>query len=322
MRVADGIGRLDTVAALAELALERRYVRPQFVEGQSLEIRDGRHPVLDQTLGDQFVPNDTVMTGKNARVFVITGPNMAGKSTYIRQVALLALLAQTGSFVPARSMTGAIVDRIFARVGSSDEIMRGRSTFMVEMTEAANIVHNATDRSLVVLDELGRGTSTFDGLSLAWAITEHLANEVKCRCLVATHYHELTELAELLRGVCNYNVAVRETGGGPGEGIVFLHRIVEGGASKSYGIHVAKLAGIPPAVIRRSREVLDELQRGFERESRTPQLTRKKTKDDAQLVLFRDPGDEMLEALRATDPERMTAIEALQQLADWRKRFG
>ncbi len=319
MRVADAIGRLDCVAGLAELAIERRYVRPEFVQDDRWEIRDGRHPVLDQTLGDDFVPNDTVMSGDQARVFVITGPNMAGKSTYVRQAALLALLAQTGSFVPARSMTCGVVDRLFARVGSSDEIMRGQSTFMVEMTESANILHNATERSLVVLDELGRGTSTFDGLSLAWAITEHLANEVKCRALIATHYHEMTELADLLSGVRNYNVAVREHGH---DGIVFLHKIVEGGASKSYGIHVAKLAGIPKPVIERSREILDELQRGFERESRTPQLTRKKTRDDAQMTLFRDPGDELRETLGALDPDRMTPLEALQRIKEWKDRYA
>jgi DNA mismatch repair protein MutS len=194
---------------------------------------------------------------------------------------------------------------------------------MVEMTEAANILHNATERSLVVLDELGRGTSTFDGLALAWAITEHLATETKCRSLVATHYHELTELAELFCGVRNYNVAVREVpdSAGDGEGIVFLHKIVEGGASKSYGIHVAKLAGIPKAVIERSREVLDELQRGFEREAATPQLSRKKTKDETQLTLFREPSDELIDELRAISPDEMTPLEALQRLAEWKKRF-
>jgi len=243
---------------------------------------------------------------------LITGPNMAGKSTYIRQTALLTLLAQIGSFVPAKSMTLSIADRVFARVGASDEIMRGQSTFMVEMTEAANILHNATDRSLVVLDELGRGTSTFDGLSLAWAITEHLACDVKCRCFVATHYHEMTELAQLIKGVRNYNVAVREYAGNGAEqedGIVFLHRIVEGGASKSYGIHVARLAGIPRGVIERSREVLDELQKGFEREAKTPQLTRKRSKNDAQMTLFKEPGDELLDDLRALSPEQMTPLE-------------
>jgi DNA mismatch repair protein MutS len=277
------------------------------------------------------------MSRPKTRLFVITGPNMAGKSTYIRQVALLTLLAQTGSFVPAKSMKFSLVDRIFARVGASDEIMRGQSTFMVEMTEAANILHNATDRSLVVLDEIGRGTSTFDGLSLAWAITEHLANDTGCRSLVATHYHELTELAELLEGVHNYNVAVREypcdssearqgqgasaTSARAEPGIVFLYRIVPGGTDKSYGVHVARLAGVPDAVIRRSREILDELQRGFERESRSPQLAGKKTKDDAQLMLFNPPGEEMLEELRALDPDRLTPLEALQRIKGWKDRF-
>ena len=324
MRVADALGRLDCVAGLAELAVERRYVRPMIVEDGRLELHDARHPVLDQTLGDAFVPNDTLMIGPDARVFVITGPNMAGKSTYIRQVALLTLLAQVGSFVPAESMSFSLVDRIFARVGSSDEIMRGQSTFMVEMTEAANILHNATRASLVVLDELGRGTSTFDGLSLAWAITEHLANVVQCRTLVATHYHELTELSALLRNVRNYNVAVREYPATEGReaGIIFLHKIIDGGASQSYGIHVARLAGIPPAVIQRSREVLDELQRGFAKESHSPQLARKKTRDDAQLPLFRDPGEELLEGLRSVDPDRITPIEALQKLQEWKARFS
>ncbi len=334
LRVADAVGRLDCAAGLAELAVERRYVRPTIVDDGRLEIREGRHPVLDQTLGDAFVPNDTMMTGTDARIFVITGPNMAGKSTYIRQVALLTLLAQVGSFVPAEGMKFSIVDRIFARVGSSDEIIRGQSTFMVEMTEAANILHNATRASLVVLDELGRGTSTFDGLSLAWAITEHLANVVQCRTLVATHYHELTELSELLRNVRNCNVAVREypdVGArkdsrtseteGRDAGIIFLHKIVEGGASQSYGIHVARLAGIPPAVIQRSREVLDELQKSFARESHSPQLSRKKTRDAAQIPLFRDPGEELMEALRAIDPDRLTPIEALQRVQEWKARF-
>ncbi|MEK7757331.1 MAG: DNA mismatch repair protein MutS, partial [Planctomycetota bacterium] len=324
MLVADALGRLDCVAGLAELAVERRYVRPTMMDDGRLEIREGRHPVLDQTLGDAFVPNDALMIGAEARVFVITGPNMAGKSTYIRQVALLTLLAQVGSFVPAESMSFSIVDRIFARVGSSDEIMRGQSTFMVEMTEAANILHNATRASLVVLDELGRGTSTFDGLSLAWAITEHLANAVQCRTLVATHYHELTELSELLRNVRNYNVAVREYPATEGRdaGIIFLHKIIEGGASQSYGIHVARLAGIPPSVIQRSREVLDELQRAFAKESHSPQLSRKKTRDDAQLPLFRDPGEELLEALRSLDPDHITPVEALQRLQQWKARFS
>jgi len=209
-------------------------------------------------------------------------------------------------------------------VGSADEIMRGQSTFLVEMTEAANILHNATERSLVVLDELGRGTSTFDGLSLAWAITEHLAGELKCRSLIATHYHEMTELSELMRGVRNYNVAVKEYPGSDDheQAIAFLHKIVEGGANQSYGIHVAKLAGIPKGVTQRAREVMEELQRGFERESKSPQLSRKKTRDDTQLMLFPDAGKELLDALRAIDPNATTPLKALELLNEWKKRFG
>ncbi len=336
LRVAQAIARLDVVSGLAELAVERRYTKPEIVDDGRLDIVDGRHPVLDQVLGDAFVPNDAFL-GDDARVFVITGPNMAGKSTYIRQVALLTVLAQIGSFVPARRMVLSPVDRIFARVGSSDELMRGQSTFMVEMTEAANILHNATRSSLVILDELGRGTSTFDGLSLAWAITEHLASEVGCRTLVATHYHELIELASLLKNVRNYNVAVKECSEpvrshaglrdskdlpSADRSIVFLHKIVEGGASQSYGIQVARLAGIPKAIINRSREVLDELQRGLERESRSPQFARRKTRDEGQLTLFRDPAEELLELLRSIDPERMTPIQALDVLKKMKDRFG
>ncbi|MCO6439175.1 MAG: DNA mismatch repair protein MutS [Phycisphaerae bacterium] len=323
LALADALGRLDVLAGMAEFASQRRCVQPEIVEGNTLDIRDGRHPVLDQTLGDAFVPNDTLLADPDARLFVITGPNMAGKSTYIRQVALLTLLAQIGAFVPARSMRFSLADRLFARVGASDEIMRGQSTFMVEMTEAANILHHATSRSLVVLDELGRGTSTFDGLALAWAITEHLANAVRCRCLIATHYHEMTELAELLSGVKNYNVAVRELPAERGResGIVFLHRIVEGGASQSYGLHVARLAGIPREVVSRGREVLDELQRGFERESRTPQLSRGRSREDDQMMLFRDPAEELARELDAVDPDRITPLEALRRIQEWKERL-
>lgn len=330
-QVAGAIARLDCLAALAELAEERRCVRPEIVDGGQLEIIDGRHPVLDQVIGDDFVPNDTSMIA-DARVFVITGPNMAGKSTYIRQVALLTIMAQIGAFVPARRMSLSLVDRIFARVGSSDEIMRGQSTFMVEMIEAANILHNATSHSLVILDELGRGTSTFDGLSLAWAVTEHLANTVGCRTLVATHYHELIELASLLKNVRNFNVAVREVGNRqsaignqstiPSESsIVFLHKIVEGGANQSFGIHVARLAGVPRSVIDRSREVLDQLQRRVAGASASPAMSAVKSRDVSQLALFREPGDELIEALRAMDPDRLTPIEALTRLKEWKERF-
>lgn len=323
-RVADAVGRLDVLAGLAEVAVAHRYVRPELVDGGELDIRDGRHPVLDQTLRDGFVPNDCRLDADDARVLIITGPNMAGKSTYIRQTALLVLLAQTGSFVPAAAMRFTPVDRLFARVGASDEITRGQSTFMVEMTEAANILNNATDRSLVVLDEIGRGTSTFDGLSLAWAITEHLANVVRCRTLVATHYHELTELAGLLAGVKNCNVAVREW---PGDDrredrIIFLHKIVPGGTDKSYGMHVARLADVPRPVVERSREILDELQKGFSRESRTTGLSRRRTRRPQQLELFEDPLDVLARQLRAVDVNELTPLDALQKIREWQAKLG
>ncbi len=323
-RVADAVGRLDVLAGLAEAAVQQRYVRPELVEGRGLEIRDGRHPVLEQTLRDGFVPNDCCLDATDARVLIITGPNMAGKSTYIRQTALLVLLAQTGSFVPAAAMRFAPVDRIFARVGASDEITRGQSTFMVEMTEAANILNNATERSLVVLDEIGRGTSTFDGLSLAWAITEHLANVVRCRTLVATHYHELTELADLLAGVKNCNVAVREWPGDDRreDGIIFLHKIVPGGTDKSYGVHVARLAGVPRPVVERSREILDELQKGFSRESHTTGLSRRRTRRPQQLELFEDPLEGLARQLRAVDLNALTPLEALQKIKEWQEELG
>jgi DNA mismatch repair protein MutS len=222
-----------------------------------LEIKGGRHPVLDQTLPPgTFVPNDVLLDPGQGLLWLITGPNMAGKSIFIRQVALITLLAQMGSFVPAASAKVGIADRIFTRVGASDELSRGQSTFMVEMTEAANILNNATARSLVILDEIGRGTSTFDGVSLAWAITEYLHNQVGCRTLFATHYHELAELAETLPALRNYNVLVREWQ----DEIVFLHQIAAGSADKSYGIHVARLAGVPPEVLDRAKEVLERLE--------------------------------------------------------------
>jgi len=324
LRAAGALATLDVLAGWAELAVQRRYVRPEIVEDGRLEIRDGRHPVLDQILSDAFVPNDTLMTGCDSRVFVITGPNMAGKSTYVRQVALLTLLAQVGSFVPAAGISFSVVDRLFARVGSSDEIMRGQSTFMVEMIEAARILHSATKSSLVILDELGRGTSTFDGLALAWAITEHLSATVGCRTLVATHYHELIELGSLMKNVKNYNVAVREYPASKGKeaGIAFLHRVVEGGASQSYGLHVARLAGIPQSVLDRGRDVLGELQRAFEKESHTPSLSRRKTRDDAQLNLFQAPGEELIRELSETDPARLTPLDALQKISQWKEKFS
>ncbi|MEE8170848.1 MAG: DNA mismatch repair protein MutS, partial [Phycisphaerae bacterium] len=275
---AAALAELDALAGFAELALERGYCRPEPLEAADdaparIDIRDGRHPVLEQTLANRFVPNDCRVDPDSGALAVITGPNMAGKSTFIRQTALLTLLAQTGSYVPAASMRFTPVDRIFARIGASDEIARGQSTFMVEMVETAQILNNATPRSLVILDEIGRGTSTFDGLALAWAICEHLVRAIGCPVLFATHYHELTELAELLPGVQNLNVAVREHVGRDGrEEVVFLHKILAGATDKSYGVYVARMAGIPPEVVSRSADVLVELQRGFSAESRTPAM--------------------------------------------------
>ncbi|MCZ6653298.1 MAG: DNA mismatch repair protein MutS, partial [Planctomycetota bacterium] len=347
LQTARAVGTLDMLAGFASLAAERGYVRPEICDDREIEIVDGRHPALEQALAQQFVPNDTHADEKDARLLIITGPNMSGKSTYIRQVALLTLLAQTGSFVPAASMRWGVVDRIFTRVGASDELTRGQSTFMVEMIETANILNNATPDSLVILDELGRGTSTYDGLSLAWAVCEHIAKRINCRTLFATHYHELTELAGLLPGVKNYNVAVREWPAerGESEKIVFLHRIVEGGTDKSYGVHVARIAGVPAAVIERSRQVLHHLESGLSRNSGVPLAARLPVPDEtgvpraaglpvptggqapsgttgpapvptpeAQLEMFATQDDHLRQALLDIDLDQTTPLDALQHL--------
>jgi DNA mismatch repair protein MutS len=255
---AAAIGTLDAICSLAETARLYGYARPALNESLRLVIRDGRHPVLDQNLAEEkFVPNDTDLDGERMRLAIITGPNMAGKSTYIRQVALIVLMAQIGSFVPASSAEIGLVDRVFTRVGASDDLSRGQSTFMVEMNETANIVNNASERSLVILDEIGRGTSTFDGLSIAWSVAEFLHDKIKARTLFATHYHELTKLALERKGVANFNVAVREWN----EQIIFLRKIIPGGADKSYGIHVARLAGIPREILDRARDILSHLEK-------------------------------------------------------------
>src|SRR3954449_2821401 len=257
-QTASGIATLDVICALAETARLYGYSRPALNDSLRLVIRDGRHPVLDQNLAEEkFVPNDTDLDGERIRLAIITGPNMAGKSTYIRQVALIVLMAQIGSFVPASSAEIGLVDRVFTRVGASDDLSRGQSTFMVEMNETANIVNNATERSLVILDEIGRGTSTFDGLSIAWSVAEFLHDKIKARTLFATHYHELTKLASERKGVCNLNVAVREWN----EQIIFLRKIVAGGADRSYGIHVARLAGVPKEILDRAKDILAHLEK-------------------------------------------------------------
>jgi DNA mismatch repair protein MutS len=256
-QTAVAIAVLDVICALAETARLFRYCRPKLNDTLRLVIKDGRHPVLDQNLVEEkFVPNDTSLDGDNMRLAIITGPNMAGKSTYIRQVALIVLMAQIGSFVPAEGAEIGLVDRIFTRVGANDDLARGQSTFMVEMNETSNIVNNATEHSLVILDEIGRGTSTFDGLSIAWSVAEFLHDKIKPRTLFATHYHELTKLAEDRSGVCNFNVAVREWN----DQIIFLRKIVPGGADKSYGIQVARLAGLPKEILDRAKDILSQLE--------------------------------------------------------------
>ncbi|MCF7676322.1 MAG: DNA mismatch repair protein MutS, partial [Akkermansiaceae bacterium] len=256
-QTAAAVAETDVLSALAEVAQLHRHCRPVLTTDTVFQVTNGRHPVLEQTLTEtKFVPNDTDLDPATARVQILTGPNMAGKSTYIRQIALIALIAQIGAWVPADEATIGIVDRIFCRVGASDDLSRGQSTFMVEMSETALILNHATDRSLVILDEIGRGTATFDGLSIAWAVAEHLHDAIRCRTLFATHYHELTDLSNTKPAVANYNVAVREWN----EDIIFLHKILPGPADKSYGIQVARLAGLPKPVVERARHILSHLE--------------------------------------------------------------
>lgn len=283
VKTAQAIAYIDCLVALGELARERNYCRPTVDASDRLSIEEGRHPVIESPdIGERFIPNDTLLDRSAQQLIVLTGPNMAGKSTFIRQVALITLMSQMGSFVPAKSAHIGIVDRIFTRIGASDDLSRGQSTFMVEMAETANILNNATDRSLVILDEIGRGTSTYDGISIAWAVAEHLLTTPgkQARTLFATHYWELTELEKKLRGAVNFNVAVKETDGD----VVFLHKIARGAADKSYGIHVARLAGLPAPVINRARELLNKLENSHEA-AKTPRAMRQKL-SEAQLTLF------------------------------------
>ncbi|MHC5059722.1 MAG: DNA mismatch repair protein MutS [Planctomycetota bacterium] len=308
--LAECLANIDCLTSFAFLARQRRYVRPEMTTGGELVIEEGKHPVLAEMMGAEFVPNDIAVGDSRGDLIIITGPNMAGKSTYIRQVALLVLMAQAGSFIPAKSARIGIVDKIFTRVGASDELVRGQSTFMVEMTETANIINNATKNSLVILDEVGRGTSTYDGLALAWAITEHIANKIKCRTLFATHYHELTELAELLVNVKNCNVAVRDWQGE----VVFLHKILPGGTDKSYGIHVAKLAGIGKEIVSRSAEILTDLEATFTKEACGAHLARHKTKEPDAETLFVKKHKTVLDKLADLDVDNLTPIEAINLL--------
>jgi DNA mismatch repair protein MutS len=312
LETARAIAELDVLSALAEVAALGGYSRPQVHEGGELEIHEGRHPVVEQSLrSERYIPND-VFFEKGEIVRVITGPNMSGKSTYLRQTALIVLMAQMGSFVPSDSAKIGLVDRIFTRIGAQDEIHAGQSTFMVEMVETANILHHATARSLLILDEIGRGTSTYDGVSIAWAVIEFIHNHphLRAKTLFATHYHELTQLAELLPGIRNYNVAVSEADGK----VVFLHKIVPGGADRSYGIHVAQLAGLPSPVIQRASEIMAELEKTSGRAVKIdPQAAQ-------QAMLFPETSP-LLEALKDMDVNSLSPIEALNKLFEWKRKF-
>ena len=317
-RTAKAIAGLDVFASLALVAERNHYVRPKVNEGGIIDIKGGRHPVVEQMIdNDMFIANDTYLDNTKKRISIITGPNMAGKSTYMRQTALIVLMAQIGSFVPADKAVVGIVDRIFTRVGASDDLASGQSTFMVEMTEVANILRNATAKSLLILDEIGRGTSTFDGLALAWAVIEHISNTKLCgaKTLFATHYHELTELEGKLSGVTNYCIAVKEKG----DDIVFLRKIVKGGADKSYGIQVAKLAGVPDSVINRAKELVEELSdadiTAAVKDLASPKKKPKVEMDMAQMSLFDTVQDnDIIEELKGIDIGNLTPMEALNTL--------
>jgi DNA mismatch repair protein MutS len=309
---ARALAELDVMASLAEVATRRGYVRPEVVEEDVLDIKEGRHPVVEGSLsGERFVPNDLSFM-ENERIHILTGPNMSGKSTFLRQAALIVLMAQVGSFVPAASARIGLVDRIFTRIGAQDEITAGQSTFMVEMVETANILHHSTARSLLILDEIGRGTSTYDGVSIAWAVVEYIHNhpQLRAKTLFATHYHELTQLADVLPGVSNYNVAVSEADGN----VVFLHKIVPGGADRSYGIHVGQLAGLPRPVVQRAGEILRQL------EASSGKAVRLEAQVPRQMALFPETNP-LIDELKTMDVNTLSPIEALNKLYEWRRRF-
>ncbi len=317
LSTAQALAELDVYLALAEVAANNRYVRPTLSEDTRLDIVGGRHPVVEHMLQDvRFVPNDTHLSSEE-RIVILTGPNMSGKSTYLRQVALIVLMAQIGSFVPADSAHIGIVDRIFTRIGAQDEIHAGQSTFMVEMVETANILHHATPRSLLILDEIGRGTSTYDGLAIAWAVVEYIHNhpELRARTLFATHYHELTELAERLPHVVNYNVAVAEEG----DDVIFLHKIERGAADRSYGVHVARLAGLPQAVVRRAEDILEDLERSGAAGPRRSAADPEDAMVVRQLTLF-SLSDPIIDELKALDISTLTPLEAINKLYELQKQ--
>jgi len=315
------LAEIDVLAGFATQAANRGYCRPRFDDSNDIEIMDGRHPVIEQQelagVSDRFVPNDLYLNGTTHAVLVITGPNMGGKSTYLRQAALVVLMAQMGSFVPARSARLGLVDRIFTRIGASDNLARGRSTFMVEMTETAAILNTATPRSLILLDEVGRGTSTYDGLAIAWAAIEYIHANTRAKTLFATHYHELTELAERLSGVKNFHVTVKESGGN----VVFLRKVVEGAADRSYGIEVAKLAGLPADVIRRAREVLSEHESAEQSAVTHLASGDSGSSGPMQLTIFTPLSQKVVDRIKETDLNAISPLEALNLLHELKRQM-
>jgi DNA mismatch repair protein MutS len=325
VQTAAAVAELDALHSFAFIAKKYKYERPVVNSGDVIEISECRHPVIERLSGsEKFIPNDCTMDSDSSNILIITGPNMAGKSTYMRQTALIVLMAQLGSFVPVSEARVGVVDRIFTRIGASDVITKGQSTFMVEMVETANILNNATNRSLILLDEVGRGTSTFDGISIAWAVVEYIAKELKARTMFATHYHELTELSIVLDGIKNLNVAVKEWG----DEIIFLRRIEEGGADKSYGIQVARLAGLPDDTIKRAKEILSNLEKSELNELGAPKLAYasdaepSQTARAGQLDLFATQADPVMKELLGLDVMSMTPIEALNTLFEMKKKLG
>ena len=318
--IAAGIARLDVFSSLADTAVESGYIRPKLNQENTIHVVNGRHPVVERVLDTgTYVPNDVELSNEETRVMVLTGPNMAGKSTYIRQVAIITLMAQIGSFVPASEATIGLVDRIFTRVGLQDDLATGQSTFMVEMVETAAILNQATPRSLVILDEIGRGTSTYDGLAIARSVIEHIHNDPRlgCKTLFATHYHELTQLSANLPGVRNCSVAVTEDG----DSVVFLHKIVQGGTDKSYGVHVAQLAGLPQGVISRAWEVLAALESETNGDigSNRKSAGRLKGEPAQQIALFND-GGRLQALLKELDIPNITPLQAINKLYELQKQ--
>ena len=310
--IAEAVASLDCLVSLANVAKENKYCRPEIAIEGALEIEDGRHPVVEAISKERFVPNDCILDNGDARTMIITGPNMAGKSTYLRQVALITFMAQVGSFVPAKRARIPLTDRIFTRIGANDNLILDRSTFMVEMTEVANILRNATERSLLILDEVGRGTSTFDGLSIAWSVIEYLTQKVRAKTLFATHFHELTELEGKLEGVKNYKIGVREIGGS----IVFLRKIVRGGASRSFGVEVAALAGVPEEVTSRAKVILKELERGEKKRIRDHG---QETADEE--VPVQSSENDLVAELKEVDADLITPMQALALISEWKEKY-